>query len=59
MAEVCALPSASEEPSVHKLPGIPNFPPSSEPHITLLHSVLPYSCHTSFFSDEIINFSFV
>jgi hypothetical protein len=58
-AEVCSLPSASEEPSVHKLPGISNFPPSSEPHSTLLHSVLPFSCHTSTFSDEIINFSFV
>lgn len=38
---------------------IPNFPPSSEPHSTLLHSVLPFFCHTLIFSDEIINFSFV
>ena len=25
-------------------------------HCTLLHSVLPFSCHTSIFSDEFINF---
>lgn len=48
LAKVCALPSASEEPSVHKLPGIPNFPPSSEPHSTITFCAAIFLSHINF-----------
>ena len=54
--EVCALPLAREEPSAHILSGITNLMLSPGQHGALFQSLLPFPCHKSILSDELIKF---
>ena len=51
--------SESEEPSAHKLSGIPSFPLSPGHHIALLQSLLPLPGHAPVLSDKLIDLSLV
>jgi hypothetical protein len=58
LTEVCALPSANEEPGGHQATIIPNFPPSGI-HGALFQSPLHFpNCHMMILSYELIIFSF-
>ena len=58
LTEVCALPSANEEPGGHQATIIPNFPPSGM-HGALFQSLLHFpDCRMMILSSELIILSF-